>query len=171
MKIKKMVLTGLLMSLAIVIPVMFGGFLRITIPPFSATLASHVPIFLSMFLGPLAAAVVAIGSAIGFLITSPAVIAARAFMHLGVSVIGSYMLKSGKSYWTTMIVIAPIHGLLECLVVVPFGFDLYKAFIVVGIGTILHHFVDAVITKAILPLMKIASPAFEEEMKDNTKIA
>ncbi|MEG0371293.1 MAG: ECF transporter S component, partial [Clostridium sp.] len=41
MKIRKMVITALLMSLAIIIPVAFGGFLRIVIPPFSATLASH----------------------------------------------------------------------------------------------------------------------------------
>lgn len=171
MKTQKMVLTGLLMALAIIIPVVFGSFLRINFPPFSATLASHVPVFLSMFLGPFAAAAVAVGSAIGFFITSPAVIAARAFMHLGVAVVGAYMLKSGRSYWTTIIVTAPIHGLLESLIVIPFGFSLYQSFVVVGIGTMLHHTVDAFITKFILPVMKIASPIFKEEVKSSTKVS
>lgn len=167
MKTKDMVLTGLLMAFAIIIPVVFGGFLRVNIPPFSATLASHVPIFLSMFLGPVPAAVVAVGSGIGFLMTSLPVVAARAFMHLGVGLVGAYMLKSGKSYFATMTVTAPIHGILEALVVMPFGFNFYAAFVVVGIGTILHHSVDAVITKMLLPILKIVSPAFNT--KQNIK--
>ncbi|MEG0641188.1 MAG: ECF transporter S component [Clostridium sp.] len=166
MKIRKMVITALLMSLAIIIPVAFGGFLRIVIPPFSATLASHVPVFLSMFLGPFSAAVVALGSAIGFLVSFPdPVIAARALMHVGVAVTGALMLKRGIGYWTVMTVTAPIHGILESLVVIPFGFSLYQAFIVVGIGTILHHLVDAFITKSILPVMKMSSPFFINKVK------
>lgn len=167
MKIKKMVLTGLLMALAIIIPMVS---IRIVFPPFSATLASHVPVFLSMFLGPFSAATVAVGSALGFFITSDPAIAARAFMHLGVAVLGAYMLKSGRKYWTTMTVLAPIHGLLECLIVVPFGFSLYQALVVVGIGTVIHHFIDATITKVILPVMKMASPSFREEAIDSKAI-
>ena len=39
-RVKKMVLAGLLVSLAIIIPVQFG-FLKIVLGPFSATLCSH----------------------------------------------------------------------------------------------------------------------------------
>lgn len=160
MKTKKMVSIALLTSLAIIIPVAFGGFLRITIHPFSATLASHVPLFLSMFLGPFAALIVALGSAIGFLLTSPFIIAARAFMHIGVALLGGYMLKNKQSYFFTMLCTAPVHGLLESLVVIPLGFTFYQAFIVVGIGSILHHGVDAIIAKSILPVLKISSSIF-----------
>lgn len=65
-KIKQMVYAGLLTALAIVIPIQFG-FLRIVIPPyFTATLAAHVPMMLSMLISPFVAAVVGIGSTIGF---------------------------------------------------------------------------------------------------------
>lgn len=170
MKTKKMVLTALLMAFAIIIPVVFGGFLRITIPPFSATLASHVPLFLSMFLGPLPAVIVALGSALGFLLTSTTVIAARALMHVGVAFIGAHLLKNKHSYWTTMIILAPIHGLLEALIVIPFvGFSFYQSLVIVGIGTVLHHIMDAVITRAVLPVMKAASPFFKEEITLSNK--
>lgn len=169
MKTKKMVLTALLMAFSIIIPVVFGGFLRITIPPFSATLASHVPLFLSMFLGPLPAVIVALGSAVGFFMTSLPVIAARALMHVGVAFIGAYLLKNRHGYWKTMIILAPIHGVLESLIVIPFGFSFYQSLVVVGIGTVLHHIMDAMITRAILPVMKVASPFFKEEITLSNK--
>lgn len=166
MKTKNIVITALLMAFAIIIPVVFGGFLRITIPPFTATLASHVPIFLSMFLGPIPATIVAIGSAIGFLISFPApVVAARALMHVGVVLVGATLLKRNVGYWKVMGITAPIHGLLESLIVIPFvGLDLYQAFIVVGIGAMIHHMADAGITRAILPALKLASPSFAENL-------
>ncbi|MEG1415443.1 MAG: ECF transporter S component [Clostridium sp.] len=170
MKTKNLVITALLMAFAIIIPVAFGGFLRIIIPPFSATLASHVPIFLSMFLGPIPAIIVALGSSIGFLISFPdPVIAARALMHVGVVLVGATLLKRGVGYWKVMIITAPIHGILESLIVIPFvGFDLYQAFIVVGIGAMIHHMVDAGITRAILPALKLASPSFSENLHNKS---
>lgn len=164
MNIKKMVLTGLLMAFAILIPLAMG--IKIVIPPFfSATLASHVPVMLSMFLGPFSAIAVAAGSAVGFLITLGPIVGARAFMHVGVSLIGAYMIKKGFSFWPMMLILAPIHGALESLVVLPFGFDFYKAFVVVGIGTILHHLMDAGITRVILPVMRFASNDFSKTFK------
>lgn len=165
MQAKKLVLTSLLMSLSIIIPIVFGGLLRINIPPFSATLAAHVPLFLSMFLGPFPALIVALGSTIGFFITSPLVIAARAFMHIGIALLGGYLLKNKHSYLSTMIYTAPIHGLLESLVVIPFGFTFYQSFVIVGLGTIFHHGVDALLAKAIFPILKISSPVFKNYME------
>ena len=46
-KIRQMVYAGLLTALAIIIPIQFG-FLKIIIPPFTATLAAHVPMMLAM---------------------------------------------------------------------------------------------------------------------------
>ena len=71
----------MLTALAIVIPLTFG-FFKVQLGPFSATLASHVPLFLAMLLGPGAAVMVGVGSTMGFLVSTPLVVAARAFMHV-----------------------------------------------------------------------------------------
>lgn len=157
--IKLLTYTALLTALAIVIPINFG-FLKVYIPPFSATIASHVPMFLSMFLGPYSAVMVGLGSALGFLFTGlPPYVAARAFMHVIVGAVGAIYIKKGLSFTKVVIITSVIHGLLEALVVIPFGFNFKYAFITVGIGTILHHFVDGAITGILvqyLPLKKLS---------------
>ena len=45
---RNLTITALLMALAIMIPIVMP--LKVVIPPASYTLASHVPIFLAMFL-------------------------------------------------------------------------------------------------------------------------
>ncbi|KZL88818.1 ECF transporter S component [Clostridium magnum] len=142
--IKKMTYCGLLIALSIVIPLTFV-FLRVQAGPFSATLASHVPLFIAMFLGPVAAAMVGLGSALGFLMSAPAVIAARAFMHTFVGLVGAILIKKGVSFSKVIAITAPIHAILEALSVIPFGFTMYKVLVVVGVGTFLHHMVDGVI--------------------------
>ncbi|MEY7999924.1 ECF transporter S component [Clostridium sp. Mt-5] len=147
--IKKLTYSGLLTALAIIIPTAFG-ILKIQIGPFSATLAAHVPMFISMFLGPFAAVMVGIGSVIGFLVTSPLVIAARASSHIFVGLAGALMLKRGISFKKVIVLTAPIHAVLEAIAVIPFGFTMYKVLIVVGTGTLIHHMVDGAISIAIL---------------------
>ncbi|AGK98096.1 hypothetical protein [Clostridium pasteurianum] len=144
--VKKLTVTSLLTALAIIIPIVFGPFLKIQIPPFSATLASHVPMFLAMLIAPEVAVVVGIGSALGFLITSPAVIAARAFTHTFVGLAGALLIRRGMSFKKVIVFTAPIHAILEALIVIPFGFTAANALYIVGIGTVAHHFVDGVIT-------------------------
>lgn len=51
---------AILAALAILIPTAFGGWLQVYIPPFSATLGSHVPTMLAMFISPRVAALVGI---------------------------------------------------------------------------------------------------------------
>ncbi|MGG7162327.1 ECF transporter S component [Clostridium ihumii] len=156
MNIKKMVQASLLMAIAIIIPVVFGNSLRVYIPPFTATLASHVPMFLAMYLGVKASAVVGAGSAIGFLFAFPdPIVATRAFMHVAVGSIGAKCVENGFSYNKVVLITAPLHGILEALIVIPFGFTFKDALIVVGIGTILHHVADGVITYPILKALKL----------------
>lgn len=147
--IKKLTYSGLLTALAIIIPTAFG-ILKIQIGPFSATLAAHVPMFISMFLGPFAAVMVGIGSVIGFLVTSPLVIAARASSHIFVGLAGALMLKRGISFKKVIVLTGPIHAVIEAIAVIPFGFTMYKVLIVVGTGTLIHHMVDGAIAIAIL---------------------
>ncbi|GAA0721881.1 membrane protein [Clostridium malenominatum] len=150
--IKKMTYTALLTALAVVIPLAFG-FLAIQLGPFSATLASHVPLFIAMLLSPIAAATVGIGSGIGFLITKGSYIAARAFMHTFVGIFGGWLIKKGVSYRNMVILTAPLHGVLEALIVIPFGITLDKIIVTVGIGTVLHHFVDGLIAFSIVQVL------------------
>ncbi|WP_144428530.1 ECF transporter S component [Defluviitalea phaphyphila] len=149
MNTKKLAVTALLTALAIVIP--FAVFLKIIIPPFTATLGSHVPMFISMVLGPEVAIMTGIGSALGFGLTLGPLIGARAFMHIFVGLLGSKLIKKGMSFGRVATITAPLHGLLEVLVVTPFvDFNAYQLLVVTGIGTILHHCVDAFISALVI---------------------
>lgn len=114
--------------------------------PFTATLASHVPTFIAMLYGPLVAGIVGVGSALGFFLKLGLVVGSRAAMHIPVGIIGALMLKKSFPYPATLVALGPIHAGLEALLVLFFGFSLKDAGILVGVGTLLHHAIDTVIT-------------------------
>ena len=62
----QLALAGMLIAIGIVIP-MFSP-IKIIIEPASFTLASHVPVFIAMFISPMMAAAVALGTTLGFLL-------------------------------------------------------------------------------------------------------
>lgn len=142
----RLVMGSLLLALSIIIPVALGGLLGVVIGPFSATLASHVPTFLSMLYGPLVAGIVGVGSAIGFFLRLGPVIGMRAAMHIPLGIIGALMLKKRISYPMTLVALAPLHALLEATLVLFFGFTLQQAGYLVGVGTLVHHALDATIS-------------------------
>lgn len=151
-KIRQMVYAGLLTALAIIIPIQFT-FLRFYVPPaFSATLASHVPMMLSMLISPFVAVVVGIGSTLGFLLAgTPAPIVARAATHILVGYIGAKIIMKNRSYVKAVAITAPIHGLLEMLVVIPFvGINLNFILIITTIGTMIHHSIDGIIAYVLI---------------------
>ncbi|OOM07273.1 ECF transporter S component [Clostridium saccharobutylicum] len=151
-KIRQMVYAGLLTALAIIIPIQFT-FLRFYVPPaFSATLASHVPMMLSMLISPFVAVVVGIGSTLGFLLAgTPAPVVARAATHIIVGYIGAKIIMKNRSYVKAVAITAPIHGLLEMLVVIPFvGINLNFILLITTIGTIIHHSIDGIIAYALI---------------------
>lgn len=145
MKTKNLVLGAFLTALALVIPIYFGGYLRIYIPPFSATLASHVPVMLAFLVSPLVAVMVGLGSTIGFLVMLGPVIAARAFIHVVFGFAGAKLIQKGCPFEKALLLTAPLHAFGESLVVLPFGFTLYSALVLVGIGTLLHHLIDSAV--------------------------
>ena len=147
-KIRKMMFAAVLIAISIIIPTQFG-FLKIIIGPFTATIASHVPMFLAMLISPEVAIAVGLGSALGFFITSPLVIAARAAMHVVVGYVGALIIKKDKNLKKAIAITAPIHGILEGLAVIPFGFSVYQFVVVVAVGTMIHHFVDGAISYAL----------------------
>lgn len=142
----KLVYAALFTAMAIIIPVYFG-FLRVVIGPFTATLGSHIPIFLAMFISPVAAIGVGLGSTLGFFMAGlPAPVVARAAMHMAVGCIGALLIKRGVSFTKVMLITAPIHGGLEALAVIPFGWGMEKVLITVAVGTVIHHLVDGAFT-------------------------
>ena len=131
MKTKEIVIGAMLTAFSILIPFAFGNYLRILIPPFSATLASHVPVMIAMMISPAVAIIVGVGSGLGFLLAYGAgpvglMISARAFSHAIWAYTGAVMIRRGQSFGKAIAVTAVMHALLEALVV-------YLMFIVFGI--------------------------------------
>lgn len=157
--VRKLTYTALLTAFAIIIPLYFSAF-KVVIGPFTATLASHVPMFVAMFLGPGAAAMVGIGSTLGFMATTPAIVAARASTHIIVGIAGALMLRRGMSFKKVVGFTSPIHAILEGLVIIPFmGFTTFCY--IVAIGTLIHHFTDGIISYVLMKaLSKTGRTAF-----------
>jgi len=147
-----MMVTALLIGLAIIIPVIS---FRIDLPPFSATVASHVPIIIAMFISPFSALFVAAGSALGFFFRGvPMVIVARAATHVIFAAAGAYMVRKRFNVVLTGALTMLIHALAEAVVVIPFLSPeqniIYFAFYVTGVGTALHHVLDYIIAFGVL---------------------
>lgn len=162
LQVKELLYGALLTGFALLIPMAFRGWLQVYIPPFSATLGSHVPTMLAMFISPWVAALVGIGSTFGFLITLGPVIAARASVHILIGVAGALLFRRGFRPWQVLALVLPIHMVGEAIAVMPFGFDLYSALVVVGIGTGLHHIADSAITLALYGSLQKAGIRIDE---------
>lgn len=146
-KVRELVFAALLVAFAIIIPVQFG-FLKIFIPPFfTATITFHVPMFLAMLISPMVAVFVGLGSGLGlFLAGLPFPIVLRGLTHILVGVIGAKIVAKDKNFKKAILITGPIHGILEALVMIPFvGINVYQILIVVGLGTFIHHYIDAAI--------------------------
>ncbi|MCL2171022.1 MAG: hypothetical protein FWB71_02615 [Defluviitaleaceae bacterium] len=165
----KLTATALLISIGIVIPNFMP---RLTIEPMSFTLASHVVIFLAMFISPGVAIAVTIGTTFGFFMTGvPIVVVLRAASHLVFVIPGVLFLArvnkfkfSGLRLRIFSLVIGVIHGLAETIVAISFfaispGADIHglfrrgafipMMFLMVGLGTLIHSMVDFEIANAI----------------------
>ena len=158
-KIKSMTLAGLLCALGIMIPMVAPKFV---LEPASFTLASHVPVFIAMFISPSIAISVSLITGLGFLISGfHLVIVLRAFTHVIFAALGSFMLKkNGRiflSFNSTVlygILVSVVHAVCEVVVVAAFYWgnsmtDIYyeKGFLtsvilLVGLGTVVHSLVD-----------------------------
>lgn len=151
LRTSEVVSTAILTALAIMIPLVFTfPPFRITIPPFfTATLMSHVPSMLSIFLGPFAAVGVGLGSALGFTWFVGPVVGARAITHALFALVGNWVWRRGASKWVALLVALPFHAVGEYLVVRAFGVAPQAALITLA-GTAAHHVVDAAITLILL---------------------
>ncbi|MEM1483970.1 hypothetical protein V6615_03710 [Oscillospiraceae bacterium PP1C4] len=158
-KVQTMVISALLCAIGIVIPMVSP---RIVIGPASYTLASHVPIFIAMFISPVVAVSVALITGFGFLFAGfPFVVVLRALSHLLFAFIGAQLIKkhgnilySVKGFAFFGLFTAILHALGEVIVVTFFywGNNMSGAYYqqgywisvmaLVGLGTIVHSMVD-----------------------------
>ncbi|MCL2054808.1 MAG: hypothetical protein FWG90_10315 [Oscillospiraceae bacterium] len=153
-------ISGLLIAAGIAIPMFMP--LKVMIPPASFTLASHVPIFLAMFISPFSAAMVAVGTTVGFAVGGfPPVIVFRAATHILFATLGAFYLKKRPDIHSSPVELrvfsfsmALLHALGELLAVGVFYFggnmsELYyqqgfltSGILLVGLGTLIHSMVD-----------------------------
>ncbi len=164
--VKRLTISALLIAMGIIISMVMP---RITIGPASFTLASHVPVFIAMFISPVVAIAVSLGTGFGFFLSATPIIALRALSHLIFAVIGAVILqkhpeilinKEGK--FTLLngklqlfnVGIGVIHSAAELVVVSVFytmgnlpgtyytaGF-MYSIFLLMGVGGLIHSLVD-----------------------------
>ncbi len=173
-KVKTMTIAGLLSALGILIPMIAP---RLMFEPASYTLASHVPIYIAMFISLPVAAFVAIVTGIGFFIGFPLVVALRAFSHIIFVVIGAYVLSKNKNILNNKVsafffvfIISLIHAISEVIVVSLFYLggevsELYyekgyffSIIVLVGVGTFIHSTLDFLIATLVWkPVTKIVS--------------
>lgn len=155
---RRLTFAALLIALGILLPMVMP---KVAIGPASFTLASHVPVFLAMFISPGIAVAVALGTAFGFFLTLPAIIAMRALSHVVFALIGAIYLQqhpdivsTPKKFQVFNVLIGLIHAGMELLVVTIF-FSLgnmpqatydqgyfYTVFLLVGCGGFIHSLID-----------------------------
>lgn len=152
---KSVAFTAILIAFGILIPLIMP--VKIVIGPASFTLASHVPIFLSMFISMPVAAMVALGTALGFLLAGfPIVIVLRALSHLVFVLVAGLLLKKNPrilekpfSRGLFALGINLIHGLAEFIIVYILTVEpatessyVWSLLGLVGLGTLIHGMVD-----------------------------
>lgn len=158
--VQKMTTAALLIAIGIIIPMFSPA--RIVLEPASFTLASHVPIFLSIFISPLVGVAVAAGTTLGFFFGGfPPVVVLRAASHLLFTLVGAVILQKRPQILQSPIkaqvfslLIGLLHALGELVVVSAFylgggmgpayyaqGF-LLSVLLLVGVGTVVHSMVD-----------------------------
>ncbi|MGX7196907.1 hypothetical protein [Enterococcus olivae] len=156
--VRQLTIAALLIAMGVVIPMVMP---RIVIGPASFTLASHVPLFVAMFFSPKIAIAVALGTAFGFVMTAPFIIALRALSHIVFAYIGAkylqkhpeIILSKGK-FQLYNLWIGVIHSVVEMIVVALFflwgntaGTNYEGNFFVflfgfMGIGGLIHSMID-----------------------------
>ncbi len=165
-----------LIAVGVIIPVFSP--LKIVVEPASFTLASHVSIFIAMFISPAVAVAVALGTTAGFFLGGfPIVIVLRAASHLVFAFCGAYVLQKRpqllSSPTKTLIfsfAVGLLHAVCEVAVVsaLYFGGGMGGAYYakgfafsvlgLVGLGTVAHSMLDFAIALGVVKVLGRSSP-------------
>lgn len=156
--VQLMCITAMLIAIGILIPMISP--IKILLEPMSFTLGSHVAIMAAMFVSPMTALGVALGTTVGFYLagfTLPVVL--RALTHVIWAYGGALYLQKHPDLfhnpWKIVVfnfVIGVVHAVCEVLIVFPMygGYDasslFYLLFVLVGIGSLVHSMVDFTIS-------------------------
>lgn len=152
--VKQLSISAILTAFAILIPLMMP--IKIIIGPASYTLASHIPLFIAMFISPATAIFVALGSSLGFFLAGfPIVIVFRALTHLFFLTLGAVLVKrfpilmDSKRCLLLGIGLNLLHGLGEYIVVMVLtsGEQTSATYWItmlglVGVGSAIHGLLD-----------------------------
>lgn len=159
---KDIVLAALLTALSMLIT--FSPF-RLPLPsPFSVTLASHVPTMVALFINPTVTLFTVIGSVLGFAVTAadPIIVPLRAATHIVFALVGRYcithkLIKNDiANYIAVIILTSLLHAAAEAGVVALMTPIIAPEkmtstiLTVTFVGTLFHHYVDAIITVPIV---------------------
>ncbi|MEA4890585.1 MAG: hypothetical protein VB070_14100 [Clostridiaceae bacterium] len=162
-----LIISAMLCAIGIIIPMISP--IRILIEPASFTLGSHIAIFIGMFVSPVCAIAVAIGTTIGFLLAAfPLTIVLRAASHLIFAICGALILKKRPEILDKAIpmavfafLISLMHAVCEILVIIPFYFTnqlkgsfydmgfLTSVVLVLGVGSLVHSLIDFAIARVV----------------------
>lgn len=179
-KLYRMVVAALLCAVGILIP-MFSP-IKISLDPASFTLASHVALFLAMFVSPGVAVAVSIGTTLGFFLAGcfPITVVLRAASQIVFAVVGALYLRrhpdlalhpTRPQTLLFSFLIGILHAVGEVLIILPFYFGgsmaAYEAkgffvsvILLVGVGTVVHSMVDYGIASVIWsPLRQVIRPS------------
>lgn len=160
LEIRTMVVAAMLCAIGILIPMISP--IKFILEPASFTLASHVAIFIAIFISPSTAIFVALGTTAGFFLSGfPLPIVLRALSHIVFTTIGAFYLKKHPDTLSKMwsmaifaVVLALIHAISEVVIILPLymGEQMseayytkglwYSIFGLVGVGTVIHSLVD-----------------------------
>ena len=169
-KVKTMTTAALLCAVGILVPQIMP---RIAIGPASYTLASHVAVFLAMFINPIVGIMVALVTTVGFFLTGlPFVIVMRALSHVIFVTLGAIILKKFPNTFQSPITmtifavsISFVHAVFEGIVasIIEFPGTITPSYLImvigfIGIGGLIHSLIDFSISIIIwVPVQRIVS--------------
>lgn len=164
--------SALLIAIGILIPIVSP--VKIIIEPASFTLASHVPIFIGLFISPAVGAAVSLGTAAGFFLGGfPLPVVLRALSHVIFALLGGKfvyyypdVLEKKINSFLFSLFLGVTHAVSEVMVVSLFyisgqsaaddysnGF-FFSIFLLVGVGTVIHSMIDFSISKIVWTSLK-----------------
>ena len=159
-----LVVCALLCAVGIIIPTFSP--IKILIEPASFTLASHVAVFIAMFISPLCAVAVSLGTTAGFFLGGfPLVVVMRALTHVIFALVGAMIIRRDRTLLKSPVRstlfsfgIGVLHGVCEVAVTIPFFFAgmlpaanydkgfMTSVILLVGVGAVIHSMVDYAIS-------------------------
>ncbi|MBM7636688.1 hypothetical protein [Streptococcus saliviloxodontae] len=152
---RRLTITAILTAFGILIPLIMP--VKVIIGPASFTLASHVPLFLAIFISPFVTILVGLGTAFGFLLAGfPIVIVLRALSHLLFAIIAAIVIKKYPNClqnpmrcFLFAVLVNLLHGLAEFAVVYLLTVTstssltyLLSLLILIGLGSLVHGTID-----------------------------